>query len=62
MEEKERKIAEAYHIYNVAGNVWKFTEEIEQINNYRVVRGGSCLTASSDLSKWEEDMKTRRKK
>ena len=36
------KVTEAYHTYDVAGNVWEWTEETGQVSNYRVVRGGSC--------------------
>ncbi len=40
------KKTEAYHIYDVAGNVWEWTEEVGQGTAYRVIRGGTCLTAS----------------
>ena len=36
------KATESYHIYDVAGNVWEWTEEIGQGTAYRVIRGGSC--------------------
>ena len=44
------KVAESYHIYDVAGNIWEWTEEkggASSVNdNYRVGRGGSCDNAS----------------
>ena len=48
------KVAESYHIYDVAGNIWEWTEEIGGLGggsvnaNYRVTRGGSCYGASGN--------------
>ena len=49
------KVAESYHIYDVAGNIWEWTEEIGGPDpngasvgpNFRVFRGGSCHNDSS---------------
>ena len=41
------KETEAYHTYDVAGNVWEYTEEIGQNTNSRARRGGSCYAVSS---------------
>ncbi len=40
------KATEAYHTYDVAGNVWERTEEVGQGIAYRVNRAGSCFDAS----------------
>ncbi len=40
------KITEAYHVYDIAGNVWEWTEEIGQGTNYCTIRGGSCNNTS----------------
>ena len=40
------KKTEAYHTYDVAGNVQEWTEEVGQGTGYRVFRGGSCYGAS----------------
>ena len=40
------KASEAYHIYDVAGNVWEWTEEAGQNVSYRVFRGGSGESTS----------------
>ena len=38
------KKTEAYHTYDVAGNVFEWTEEIGQGTSYRVYRSGDCAT------------------
>lgn len=43
------KTVQVYHIYDLAGNLWEWTEEVshyEKNNNYRVSRGGSYINAS----------------
>ena len=42
------KFTEAYHTYDVAGNVHEWTEEIGQNINYRVARGGSSENPSGN--------------
>ena len=42
---------EKYHIYDIAGNLWEWTEEDSHYatsGQYRVLRGGTCIDASSD--------------
>ena len=36
------KKTEVYHTYDVAGNLWEWTEETGSNSNYTVLRGGSC--------------------
>ena len=36
------KKTEAYHTYDVAGNLWEWTEETGSNSNCTVLRGGSC--------------------
>ena len=40
------KVTEAYHTYDVAGNLWEATEEIGQGTNCRVRRGGTAYSWS----------------
>ena len=40
------KATEAYHTYDVAGNVLEWTEEVGQGTSCRVLRGGSCFETS----------------
>ena len=42
------KSTEAYHTYDVAGNVWEWTEEVGQAADYRVARGGSSNSPLGD--------------
>ena len=44
-------ITEKYHIFDIAGNLWEWTEEDSHYatsGQYRVIRGGSLWDASSD--------------
>ena len=41
-----------YHIFDIAGNLWEWTEEDSHYatsGQYRVIRGGSCRNTSSDF-------------
>ena len=48
------KVAESYHIYDIAGNVWEWTDEIggpagaSIDSNYSVLRGGGCEQSSTN--------------
>ncbi len=41
------KTTEVYHTYDVAGNMWEWTEEVGQGTNYRVNRSGYSYSASN---------------
>ncbi len=44
------KKTEAYHTYDVTGNVWSWTEEVGRKINYRVGRGGSSFNSTEIYS------------
>ena len=37
------KQTEAYHTYDVAGNMWEYTEEVGQTTAIHIARGGACI-------------------
>ena len=49
------KVTEAYHIYDVAGNIYEWTEEKGQDITYYTLRGGSCHQASNSYPACERD-------
>ena len=42
---------EKYHIFDIAGNLWEWTEEDSHCstkNQYRIERGGGCVNSSKN--------------